>query len=62
MQGKYQTLVNVESGGPMELDLVGVTVLLAMHLILNIKGAHGCEDICNDLVRKVCERCRSSFK
>ena len=30
MQGKYQTLVNVESGGPMELDLVGVTVLLVI--------------------------------
>ena len=32
------------------------------HIILNIKGAHGCEDICNDLVKKVCERCKSSFK
>ena len=32
------------------------------HLILNLKGAHGCEDICNDLVMKVCERCSSSFK
>ena len=28
MQGKYQTLVNVESGGPKELYLVVVTVLL----------------------------------
>ena len=26
MQGMYQTLVNVESGGHMELNLVGVTV------------------------------------
>ena len=30
MQGMYQTLVNVESGGHLELDLVGVTVLLVI--------------------------------
>ena len=32
------------------------------HLILNIKGAHGCEATCNELVKKVCGRCRTSFR
>ena len=32
------------------------------HLLFKIKGVHGCEAICNSLVKNVCERCRSSFK
>ena len=32
------------------------------HLMLNSKGANGCEDIYNDTVKKVCQRWRSSFR
>ena len=32
------------------------------HLMFKMKGVHGYEAICNSLVKKVCERCRSSFK
>ena len=32
------------------------------HLILNIKGVHCCEAICNGIVEKVCERCKLHCK
>ena len=32
------------------------------HLVFNIKGAHNCKDICDELVKKVCKRCYTSFR
>ena len=32
------------------------------HLVFNIKGAHGCKAICDDLVKTVCKRCYMSFR
>ena len=32
------------------------------HLVFNIKGAHGCKAICDDLVKTVGKRCYTSFR
>ena len=32
------------------------------HLVFNIKGAYGCKAICDELVKKVCKRCYTSFR